>query len=515
MFHGPPSSGPNLTDGGRSKTSPKADVGFGVQGDGHIPRDGTWSSYAAVGAVGVLPYLELVAANPDENPDLGRLAVYATVTAVVLVGASWLVGRGRPDRTRRAAVILAVLAWLFFHVPTVDALWLAVDLHGPTHVRWLILTAVVLAALTPASGSAAFQRWLVVVAPAVLLVPVISIAAGGWTPAVAGIATATPVRGITVTRPANVYVFLVDGYARADVIADHTGLSILPFHDDLIARGFVVSEDAVANYPTSFLSIASTMSMTYLEEDGEHDELAPYYDIIRGNSVVRRTFDELGYAYVHAHSGVWDGAYCPADADRCLGGSGSISEVEWALLQRTPFGASVARRTIIPRLAVDTDPSQIVSRLYDGRHADPVLLFAHLLSPHPPFTRESDCALRSGFSYAQASWGNPDGYAGQITCLNQQLLAATDRILAEDPDPVIVIQSDHGTEFAFEPDQRLPILSAMRLPQGCDGAVPDDLTPVNTFRIVLNCLTTSDLELLPNRYFWVEYGKPQVTEIHP
>lgn len=490
-------------------------MGFGVHGDGDIPRGGTWSSYAAVGAVSVLPYLELVAANPDENPDLGRLAVYAILTFVVLVGALWLVGRGRPNRTRRAAVILAVLAWLFFHVPTVDALWWAVDLHGPTHVRWLIVTAVVLAVLTPASRSAALQRWLVVVAPAVLLVPVISIAAGGRTPAVAGVATATPVRGITVTRPANVYVFLVDGYARADVIAEQTGLDIGPFLHGLTDRGFTVSRDAKANYPATFLSIASTLSLTYLDEAGEHDELAPYYDIIRGNGVVRRTFDELGYTYVHAHSGVWDGAYCPADADRCLGGSGSISEVEWALLQKTPIGASVARRTIIPRLAVDTDPSQIVSRLYDGRHPEPFVLFAHLLSPHPPFTRESDCSLRTGFSYAQASWGNPDGYAGQITCLNRQLLAATDRILAEDPDPVIVIQSDHGTQFAFEPDQRLPILSAVRLPQGCEGAVPDDLTPVNTFRIVLNCLTTSDLELLPNRHFWVEYGDPEVTEIDP
>lgn len=375
-----------------------------------------WPAFAAVAAVAVLPYVELVAANPSESIDHPRLGALAALTLAVVLLPVWVAGRLSQAAAHRAAVIVAVLAWLFFHVPTVEGWWDAVGLYGPTHVRWLILAALALTLLVPVSGARRVQQWLFMVAPAILLVSLVPAVLVTTADGAAALTTVPDVEVGRVTRPTNVYFFPTDGYGRHDVIADETGLDIQRFLQELTELGFTVSRDAKANYPATFLSIASTLSMTYVQETGD-------------------------------------------------------------------------------------------------RRSDPVFLFAHLLSPHPPFTREADCSLRTGFSYNEASWGNPDGYAGQVTCLNQQLLAAMDRILAEDPDPVIIIQSDHGTQFAYEPEQRLPILSAVRLPRACRGAVPDDLTPVNTFRIVLNCLTSSDLDLLPNRHFWVEYGNPAVREL--
>ena len=71
---------------------------------------------------------------------------------------------------------------------------------------------------------------------------------------------------------------------------------------------------------------------------------------------------------------------------------------------------------------------------------------------------------------------------------------ATDRILEADPTAVIIVQSDHGSEFLtpwYEPfeawsdealAERYSVLDAMRLPESCDGIVDDDEALVNTYR---------------------------------
>lgn len=84
--------------------------------------------------------------------------------------------------------------------------------------------------------------------------------------------------------------------------------------------------------------------------------------------------------------------------------------------------------------------------------------------------------------------------------------------LLEDParESVILIQGDHGpVPLQLEPpatyQQRYPNLCALYLPgRDCSG-IPEDLSPVNYFRVIFSFFGTN-LELLPNRAFYLLEG---------
>jgi hypothetical protein len=123
--------------------------------------------------------------------------------------------------------------------------------------------------------------------------------------------------------------------------------------------------------------------------------------------------------------------------------------------------------------------------------------------------------------------GESENYTRQLEFTNTMILRTIDAILNRSPvDPVIILQADEGPELKYENDfrksrpermrKRLGILSAFHLPERDAAAiVPDDISPVNTFRLVFREYFGADLPLLPNRcHYWDPdpdnvYGKPE------
>jgi hypothetical protein len=93
-------------------------------------------------------------------------------------------------------------------------------------------------------------------------------------------------------------------------------------------------------------------------------------------------------------------------------------------------------------------------------------------------------------------------------------------------DAVVIIQADHGSNYlgagatpveewtTTQVEERLGILSAVRLPADCRHMVDDRFGGVNTFRVVLACLTGEDPDLLPNRHMLANYRQATVQEVH-
>lgn len=467
-----------------------------------------WPFYLAVGCVAALPFIELVAANPGEPIDATRLALLAVAAVTASAGLLLVAVRAGAD-AGRAAVLLIVGLWLFTHTPEVASWTRFVGFRTWDPIAWGVVAPTVMVPFVPLSRRRWLQRWALVAAPLALLVPA-AVAVGHAVESGGPVALdVEPIHAELDHRP-NVYFVVADAYARADVVKAKTGLEIDGFLDDLRGRGFVVSGRATASYPFTSHSVASTLSMQYI--GGTTTDAL--YHAISGNHLVRAVFEDAGYAYAHAQSGIWEGALCPSDADVCVGGTSYKTGTDWGLLRKTPLGDLMFRATSIPTLATNTDPSHIVRELQAHRQVPtPRFTFVHLFSPHPPFVRRADCTVRDRLGWDISSWPRPEAYAEAIMCLNDQLLAAFDAILAADPDAVIVLQGDHGSSFGWAPEERLPILSAIRLPDECRSDVPDDLLAVNTFRIVVNCLGSAELPMLPARYFWARYGGPGMAEI--
>jgi hypothetical protein len=146
----------------------------------------------------------------------------------------------------------------------------------------------------------------------------------------------------------------------------------------------------------------------------------------------------------------------------------------------------------------------------------PKYVFAHLLVPHPPYVIDADGSAMDREQVADQ--GDAVSYLRYLRYGNERMLATIDRILAESgDDAVIVIQADEGPfparyedgEWGFqwrdatdeELEEKFGILYAMRVP-GADldaAGFTDDITSVNTFRVVFNARFGTDLPMLPNR----------------
>jgi hypothetical protein len=109
------------------------------------------------------------------------------------------------------------------------------------------------------------------------------------------------------------------------------------------------------------------------------------------------------------------------------------------------------------------------------------------------------------------------GYASQVRFLASELLGVVDGILAASADPpVIVIQGDHGPGVGFHHEQlersdvieRALILNAYHLPGEAEGALRPDITPVNSFRLILRHYLGEDLPPLPDRTFYNRESQP-------
>ena len=141
----------------------------------------------------------------------------------------------------------------------------------------------------------------------------------------------------------------------------------------------------------------------------------------------------------------------------------------------------------------------------------PKLVFVHILSPHPPmvFGPNGEPISKAEFETTFGSAGEPgilQAYADQVTYLNTKLQAAITAILdSSSVPPVIVIEGDHGWADR-NPEDKLSNFNAIHLPFGGKARLYPTLTPVNTFRIVLDEYFGGDFPLLEDVSYYSTEG---------
>jgi hypothetical protein len=123
----------------------------------------------------------------------------------------------------------------------------------------------------------------------------------------------------------------------------------------------------------------------------------------------------------------------------------------------------------------------------------PKLVFVHILLPHIPhvFTPEGD------FRYPDDPSRN--GYRDNAIFIDQAMLPVLRAILAgSEQPPVIILMGDHGppaTKFT-SPEARMKILNAYYVNDATKSRLHDSITPVNTFRMILDEYFGADYPLL-------------------
>src|SRR6186997_3242507 len=323
----------------------------------------------------------------------------------------------------------------------------------------------------------------------------------------------------------DVYYIILDRYPGETALRDTYGYDNTPFLDALEQRGFTIAHHAHANYVKTPLSLSSSLNLSYLDPDAlkaeasSGDDREPVQRTLRDHLAVVTALKALGYRYYHI-SNWWTPTTTNVDADRVFHYEGQ-DEFSTVLAQTTLL------RAITEPESAPTDPwDWNVLRehtRYELNALDavpelpgPKFTFAHLLLPHPPWTIDAD---GSPMDRAQVdAQGDKESMVRYLRYANDRMLDAVDRILDDSgPNSIIMIQADEGPfparyqadEWGFEwrdatnaeLEEKFGILYAMRVP-GADldaAGFSQDITPVNTFRVIFNAAFGTDLPMMPNR----------------
>ena len=237
--------------------------------------------------------------------------------------------------------------------------------------------------------------------------------------------------------------------------------------------------------------------------------LLPLFQLVREHELGKLT-KSLGYRYIHIGSWWGPTAGNPlADVNVKYGGP---SEFTSALYQTTAL-APVATDDFRFR-EWKREQFQFNALGHLGRFKRPRFVFAHILAPHDPLVFD-----RNGHYLSQArQFGEPKevAYVDELSYLNQQVIELVTDLLAAPADkrPVIVIQSDEGP-YEGHPIKWVPspgdcvlqrkfgILNAFYLPgvSPAQAGLYPTITPVNSFRLILDVYFHAKLALLPDTNF--------------
>lgn len=338
-----------------------------------------------------------------------------------------------------------------------------------------------------------------------------------WTATGDGPSTATP----------DIYVILLDGYPRADVLDYAFGIDNSAFTAQLAERGFSIAPRAHSDYLWTHVSVPSALNLDYVENVPSLGEVAdgrkPQQPTIRhaiADSLAFAQVRERGYDVVAVASGFEE--VSARQADVWVDG-GQLNEFEISLLGSTFAG------DLTGWLAPDFASSQQRDRIHDDldvlstiaakRARPPAFVFAHIPAPHQP-TVFGDAGAPLAVPITDGYFGDSpmerdetpeefkSRYRAQLPYLNQQVLHAVDGILAASAEPpVIVLFADHGSAsrtdwnetdpYEVDPTillERTGTLFAALTP-GHVGLYPDDISP------------TDMLRLLFDAYFGTDFGR--------
>jgi hypothetical protein len=502
-----------------------------------------WPWYAAVFAA--YPLLYIAAANPGqvEAPTVALAAAAAAAAA----GAAMLLLRWPLGSWGAAGLGAAWLAFLFFAYGPANEWWLDFVTAGVEQraagtqwynrspqlvhsVVWALIAAAGLyelrrrAARPPSRLTAGLNFVALLLAAFVVVQGGINSAIGR---AAQG-AQATPVAAAAppsggAGRP-DIYFIVLDGYARADVLREYYGFDNAPFLDGLRARGFQVADASRSNFSWTFLSLGSALNLDYVQPllgdrlDKSTRDRKEIYRLMR-DSRAARFLRERGYRAVQLQS-TWGGTGSNPYADEFLACHTGLFGDEYL---RAVADASWLR-------ALESKASMDIANCHlhnfealaaQAKRPGPKFVLAHFVPPHHPylFDREGNVLRRANisdqFEFQKRLWEDRASYVDQLVYVNRRIGEVVDRILADSPDPpVILLVSDHGPNLkdGLRRDAQRRIrfanLTAMYLPDAPPGLLPPDATPVNHLRRVFNEYFDAGLPLLPDRYFASSYEYP-------
>ena len=329
------------------------------------------------------------------------------------------------------------------------------------------------------------------------------------------------VKNITIksSKTNNVYYIVLDGLTslkRIEELPELNTAHYIEFVEGIEVDGFHHLSNSKSSYNITYLTIASILNLKYFDKDYTYSDRYSFFPFMlykRNNPPpLLNVLSKLDYDFFYSGNGAW--ANCQPDKivnAKCLNKNYKNIVLQFMMNDGV---ISFLRNSFIFRihniLITESDYDGIENFLsakdYKLTPNSSSFYFIHNLAPHPPYYNKL-CEL--DLTQGKKDWKSSSDYYQSIQCTFNKVSSLLSIIKVQDPDALIVIQGDHGTDFNYNwklsplsiSDQvmleRFSIFNAIKLPDDCKKPQSLSYSNVDTIQLVLSCIEEGVNEVNP------------------
>lgn len=312
----------------------------------------------------------------------------------------------------------------------------------------------------------------------------------------------------------DIYYIILDSTGSAKTLRNVIGIQDLSFFDYLKKQGFYIADQSHSNYDRTMLSMSSSLNFSYINylEDllpkNCKDFTVPFR--LMQDTRLFYCLKNLGYKIVDIGSSFPPTEYNPS-ADINVP-TGFCNDVFLGIFHTMTVARPFEKYS---RLLGDMVRDK---KTWNFTHIDqvecipgPKFVMIHILLPHPPFVFAADGGkLPLDKDLIIESYTVPKYRSQAIFTFSQAPKMIDSLLKASAGQAIIIVQGDHGPATKFVPfhyaddylKERFGILNAYYLPKRKTDCLYSSITPVNTFRVILNQYFHANLPLLPDKSYY-------------
>jgi len=290
----------------------------------------------------------------------------------------------------------------------------------------------------------------------------------------------------------NIYYIVFDEYPGSKELKNYFNYDNSEFEDMLRSRGFYITNDSYCNYCFTFFSDATSLNMEYLTDSNNLIE-----KLI--NNKVRKYFSNMGYNFVMLQkTRLNDFLYDNSPFNNFL-----FDLVNMTFLGK-PLGENCLRGDSKRKMILEQFKTlgNLVNPL------EPTIVYAHIMIPHRPYLFDQNGGHLPYWARFFQYPANEKLFLNQLMFTNEMIKKIVDKLINESKiPPIIILQGDHGPRpfYNYKKERlklRMSILNAYLLPRGVRQNLYDSITPVNSFRLILNKCFGVNLDLLRDENYF-------------
>lgn len=293
----------------------------------------------------------------------------------------------------------------------------------------------------------------------------------------------------------NIYWFIFDECASFPVIENFYNFSDKSNYSSLISKGFYISNTSHNEATDTHVVMTNCVNLDYvvntsmnLAEIEAHRTNPQLYQILKDHNYTMRGIGDTEWLRIES---ITTNKSVKGETADGIG----IVELQLKNSVIAPFIST--SHTEHANLVLDT-----LAYYKQEENITPnsgQFNFLYVASPHVPFLFDEKGNEVSAVNYN--NWDDPTYYVGQYQFIMNQIDEITDVIINNDPQSIIILQSDHGPRgsigLTFE--DKTSVLNCVYY-MGEDVSEIEGMSSVNTLRFVLNRLLNCQLNEVPVAY---------------